>query len=169
MTNLIVKIKMEQQGYSQMTTNGTSPLGDWQLLRCQAPNCVVAPDCLVDDIPNDKRYCEHHYRELIVFPLVKRMTFHKLESDRLAGEVAKANHAIKQAKVDAGVVDALPFMHCKNCNFKSQYWNTIEQHEALCGKKKKDAGPKPPRVAGGPPRVARSPKAPSGLTEDDLT
>lgn len=112
------------------------------LPRCSVSECYSPTEWLV------KSMCERHFRERIIEPLEKRRNAARIEAERLAGEISRANHDVKQAKVDAGVIDALPFMHCHNadCTFKSQYWNTIEAHEALCNKKSSPTTPKKPRA-----------------------
>lgn len=133
-------------------SNGTFP-------RCSVQSCHFDQDILV------RGYCEEHARILIRKYDAKRIE-HLVEADKWTSEISRINQEIKEAKVKAGITNKLPFMSCHNpaCNFKSQYWNTIQEHERYCAKRMKEAA-----KAQSKPRAPSKPKAPQGLTEDDLT
>lgn len=132
--------------------NGTFP-------RCQVQSCSFDQDILV------RGYCEEHARILIRKYDAKRIEC-LVQADKWTSEISRINQEIQQEKVKAGITTKLPFMSCHNpkCNFKSQYWNTIQEHERYCAKKMKEAA-----KAATKPRAPGIKKAAIGLTEDDLT
>lgn len=153
-----------------MQANGKIP-------RCEMSDCFAPLEFVVEDSEEraglgKRKFCERHYRELVINPLEKARQAAVLRAETLARSIQICNGRITLAKKDYHVVDILPYLHCKHgCGFKIQYSaaglvprDAVIQHETLncpnlAKNKKKETKPRAPSIK----------RAPVGLTEDDLT